>query len=519
VIFEEQLSPKKLGFLNVTELVGALSDILHVEIREGERDLLVFDVDMKPTPPDKDIEDKACVSSLPRNSLSAAAIKETTWDWPLKNHKEPEQKIFKKINLVVEPLQLQVEINKSQLNLAMENHDIAPDAVWDKKLFRLPPLDTRTLVEVFVEYIISPSQFYIRIHSRDSSERCYSHQLVSDRYTMPECFIQPRHLCCVKISEAKWWYRVIIHRVLGKQEVEVFYPDFGNIGTVPKTSLRFLKAILQFQKLCSLKPLVGVVDEYIDGILNIFLCDTSSNEDIYFHHVLKTEGHAIECRGNVPSKGFKELNPLAFYTNSAGPEDIVWTELGYPSQQRYFNEDREISPQSKEITIGDSWDENWIPLQDEMGEGSDAASHLLTTILHRKKEYSSCEEMSQKDWCFSKSKDTWEESWQPSGLVNGMKVEIQKPEGLDEQEENTGTTSIQKLLFMPLPHFSHSAAAKLREFFRFLHFAQTGRALSQPESEESQFEPNSIQPPAKEIELSTAALSSSLPGADSSEKQ
>ena len=61
-------------------------------------------------------------------------------------------------------------------------------------------------------------------------------------------------------------------------------------------------AILQFQKLCGLKPLVGVVDEYVDGILNIFLCDTSSNEDVYFHHVLRAEGHAVVCRENVPSK-------------------------------------------------------------------------------------------------------------------------------------------------------------------------------------------------------------------------
>lgn len=71
--------------------------------------------------------------------------------------------------------------------------------------------------------------------------RCYSNQLVSDRYTMPEYFIRPGHLCCVRISEDKWWYRVIVHRILGKQEVEVFYPDFGNIGTVQKSSLRFLK--------------------------------------------------------------------------------------------------------------------------------------------------------------------------------------------------------------------------------------------------------------------------------------
>lgn len=64
----------------------------------------------------------------------------------------------------------QVEVNKSQRNLAMANHDIPPDAVRDKKLCRLPLLDTSTLVGVFVEYIISPSQFYIRIYSRDSSE-------------------------------------------------------------------------------------------------------------------------------------------------------------------------------------------------------------------------------------------------------------------------------------------------------------------------------------------------------------
>lgn len=83
----------------------------------------------------------------------------------------------------------------------------------------------------------SPMGFHIVEFHR----RCYSNQLVSDRYVMPEHFIQPGHLCCVRISEDKWWYRVVIHRVLGKQEVEVFYPDFGNIGTVQKSSLRFLK--------------------------------------------------------------------------------------------------------------------------------------------------------------------------------------------------------------------------------------------------------------------------------------
>nr|XP_021523748.1 tudor domain-containing protein 5 isoform X2 [Aotus nancymaae] len=568
VIFQEQLSLKKLGFLNVTELVGALSDILHVEFREGQQDLVVFDADKKPLPPvqsDKKIEAKAHVSSPPRNSLSTATVKETAWNCPSKNQKEPQQKICKKPNLVVKPLQLQVEIDKSQLNLAMANHDIPPDAVCDKKLLRLPPLDTSSLVGVFVEYIISPSQFYIRIYSRDSSElledmmiemrRCYSNQLVSDRYVMPECFIQPGHLCCVRISEDKWWYRVIIHRVLGKQEVEVFYPDFGNVGTVQKSSLRFLKccytklpaqaipcslawvrpveehwtlkAILQFQKLCGLKPLVGVVDEYVDGILNIFLCDTSSNEDIYFHHVLRTEGHAIVCRENVSSKGFGELNPLALYTKSSGgPEDIVLTELGYPFQQHYFNEDRMISPQSKEselhildeiptgmpclesVTIGDDiWDENWLPVQAKMGKRGDAASRLFTASLGGKNQYSSCKEMPQKDWCFSTPKDTWDDSWQPSGLVNGTKV-VHKPEGLGAQEKNTGTNKIQKQLN---GSSDSSTLPELEECYTSLTQSEQSAYGSQSELSNSQTQPKQTQP--------STAVSSSTPGVDDSAEQ
>ncbi|KAM6218702.1 tudor domain-containing protein 5 isoform 2-T2 [Rhynchocyon petersi] len=586
--FKEQLSPKNLGFLNVTELVGALSDILHVEFREGEQDLLVFDADKKSLLPaillaisngavlslknlclvqsGKKIEAKAYP---PRSSMSTAVIKDTTWNSPSKNVKEPEQKIYKKPNLVVKPLQLQVGINKSKLNLEMENHDIPPDAVRDKKLCRLPPLDTSTLVGVFVEYIISPSQFYIRIYSRDSSElledmmiemrRCYSNQLVSDRYIMPEYFIQPGHLCCVRISEDKWWYRVIIHRILGKQEVEVFYPDFGNIGTVQKSSLRFLKccytklpaqaipcslawvrpveehwtsrAVLQFQKLCGLKPLVGVVHEYIDGILNIFLCDTSSNEDVYFHHVLRTDGHAVVCRENVPSKGFRELNPLALYTEpSPEPEDACCTESGYPFQQHNCNKDQEINPQSKDsdpytldeipfgmpclesVTIGeDIWDENWLPLQAKMGNGGNAASHPFTSSFGGKKPYPSFKGIPQKDWCFSTPQDTWDDSWQSSGPVNGMKVEIQNQEELSAQEKDTDTTRIEKQQYIQGTSDSSTLPKSLEEFYiSLIH--------SQQSTEGSQFEPNSIQTPPKQIQLSTATPNSAPAMIESTEK-
>lgn len=96
----------------------------------------------------------------------------------------------------------------------------------------------------------SSEALYISLYSSPASykawflilifcRRCYSHKLVSDRYIMPESSVQPGQLCCVMIS--KWWYRVVVHRVINDRDVEVFYPDYGNLEIVRKSWLRFLK--------------------------------------------------------------------------------------------------------------------------------------------------------------------------------------------------------------------------------------------------------------------------------------
>ncbi|XP_072854270.2 tudor domain-containing protein 5 isoform X1 [Pogona vitticeps] len=237
--------------------------------------------------------------------------------------------------------------------------EIPPDAVQGGSLYGLPELGSSALVGLFVESIVSPSHFYVRIQSEETSDklidmmiemrRCYSNKNVADRYVIPEDLIQPGHLCCIRSSEDAWWYRVIVHQVLSDQEVEVFYPDFGNMEKVQKSSLRFLKssyaklpaqaipcslawvkprkddwtisALHEFQRLCGLKLLVGVVDEYRDGILYLFLCDTSSDEDIYLHNVLRLEGHAVVCKENIPSNGFSKLNPYALYIKPSPKQD------------------------------------------------------------------------------------------------------------------------------------------------------------------------------------------------------
>uniref|UniRef100_A0A670HZC3 Tudor domain-containing protein 5 n=1 Tax=Podarcis muralis TaxID=64176 RepID=A0A670HZC3_PODMU len=316
--FKEILAVKELGFLNLMELVGALSDVLHIECKEGEQDWLSV------VPTDEHSSDKIAQP----DSLA---------------HEETPDNDFLLLSLCLQHLGME---DTHIIQEIMEN-EIPPDAVQDGSLYSLPQLDTSALVGLFVEYIVSPSQFYVRLYSAETSvklentmlemRRCYSSKHVADRYIMPEASISPGQLCCIKNSEDKWWYRVIIHRVLNDQEVEVFYPDFGNTRTAQKSSLRFLKScyaklpaqaipcslawvrptednwtasdIHEFQRLCELKLLVGVVDEYIDGILYLFLCDTSSDEDIYLHNALRLKGHAFICRENLPSKVRNKSTP------------------------------------------------------------------------------------------------------------------------------------------------------------------------------------------------------------------
>ncbi|NWU78390.1 TDRD5 protein, partial [Onychorhynchus coronatus] len=244
----------------------------------------------------------------------------------------------------------------NELTLTLE---IPPDAVQDRSLCSLPPLKRRGLVGVVVEFVVSPTQFYIHICDRETSYKLqdlmfemrhlYSHKLVSDKYIMPDSAMRPGQLCCVMVS--KWWYRVIIHRVISDQEVEVFYADYGHLQIVQKSWLRFLKwhylklpaqaipcslawvkpvegtwspaATLLFKNLCRFKELVGIVDEYVDGVLHLFLCDTSTKEDVYFHSVLRDMGYADVCGENIPSQEFKELNPFALYVQPSGKQETA----------------------------------------------------------------------------------------------------------------------------------------------------------------------------------------------------
>ncbi|NWU91923.1 TDRD5 protein, partial [Upupa epops] len=328
------------GFSSLTEVLSSVSDMVAVK-RTRAGSLLTLKcmpsetqkeeaprapaVEVPPLEPSFDTES---VHSLPEEVGEPVEVQAVTLADSTEQPQDLEQSLLEKLVLAAE---------------------IPPDAVQDGSLRGLPPLERRCMVGVFVGFIISPGQFYIHVCTRETDDellelmiemrRCYSDGHVCERYAMPEASVRPGQLCCV--VTANWWYRAVIHRAAGDQEVEVFYADYGNLEIVHTSRLRFLKwcylqlpaqaipcslagvkpaegtwsraATLLFEDLCGSNLLVGIVDEYVNGVLHLLLCDTSKENDVYFHRVLSDGGHACICEENVPSQGFTELNPVALY--------------------------------------------------------------------------------------------------------------------------------------------------------------------------------------------------------------
>ncbi|XP_062915197.1 tudor domain-containing protein 5 isoform X2 [Mobula hypostoma] len=350
-IFGVDLPLKELGFYSVTELVGALNDIFYVERDSINQDWLVFD-----------IRHSSVLQHLQKSQFNkTSALMHGGWKKHLEENMEPQK------NSGIKTISLEMLTE----NYCSSESEIPPDAVQDGILYKLPELEENSFACVFVECVTSPSQFYIRFYGKLTSvmledlmiemRRCYSYEEVSERYVMPDSFIQPGQLCCVRNSDDLWWYRIIIHQVLDEKRVEVFYVDFGDISLVERSRLRFLKhcysklpaqgvpstlmwlqpveddwstaAKNQFLKFCGKQPLVALIYGYINDVLHLFLCDTSTDEDIYINDVLKKTGHAEPCLTNNMNEGFGRFNPVTKYLKNM-PSKMEPTTISLESKSR-----------------------------------------------------------------------------------------------------------------------------------------------------------------------------------------
>ncbi|XP_031756125.1 tudor domain-containing protein 5 isoform X2 [Xenopus tropicalis] len=370
---------KELGFISVMELVGSLGDILCVESTVDGKDWKLFDAKKK------DLVDEFSAGLPSTSSILSSWNSSQQTTTPVK----PVGTIFSKVD---EKLWI----------------DIPPDAVRNQKLHCLPSMKRGFMIGVYVENIESPSQFYVRCCGKDTSEKledmmiemrhCYSNECVSERYIVTDNCISVGQIYALRVPGDVWWYRVIVHDIKNSELLDVFYPDFGNVATVKKSWLRFLKncymkipaqavpsslpyvtstedqwsaqAIKKFQQLCSCIPLVGMVLQYVQDILHIFLCDTSSEEDLYLHQLLISQGLAKMEPEHACKKISKKRNPFMQYlTPSQEQPQEESSQLSVPSEssqseipcaKEVKDEDDLGMPYLEAFPSGsDVWDENW----------------------------------------------------------------------------------------------------------------------------------------------------------------
>ncbi|XP_071984571.1 tudor domain-containing protein 5 isoform X3 [Engystomops pustulosus] len=408
---------KELGFMSVLDLVGSLGDLLYLEDSKDGQDWRLFDIESRK----KNVNDE---------SESAAADDSITrWNIPTQKSERLQPPV------IISPADGKILWSSMVVPLAVSQSEIPPDAVRKKKLCSISRMKRGFMVGVYVENVTSPSDFYIRCCGTETSQKledmmiemrfCYSNEHVSSRYVVPDEYVIVGEIYALSVDGDVWWYRVIVHALISSEDIQVFFPDFGTLATVKRCWLRFLKAcymtlpaqavhstlaflkpvqnqwsvegIKMFQNHCARGPLVGVVLQYVSDQLCLFLCDTTTDEDVYLHQVLIDTGHASLAQ---EPRFFKAHNPLMRYLiqSSEKPQEKSQDESRLSEStkrepvevqvQESVSQTRETEdiepelPYLEAFPIGeDLWDEQWS-FSGSMVSLNDALKSAKTISTH-----------------------------------------------------------------------------------------------------------------------------------------
>ncbi|KAF7202592.1 tudor domain-containing protein 5 isoform X1 [Nothobranchius furzeri] len=354
-LYAEDLPFLKCGFVSVTELIGALSDTFHLKPAEGDNGHHWIVVDLKDCE-DRHIDSKTKgrgdLLRMPVKS-SYFSFKTSPWEGKQEDGAHDHEEDCTADNDTEEfgPTPTSKTEKKVYPDIEVRLRSTVPlDAVQGQRLKPPTRHKARQLIEVMVEHVESPGDFYISFS--DSSESraledlmfqmrmCYVCPLVSAQYRLSAPFIRKGQVCCVS-PKGLWFYRVVIHRVLNASEVEVYFVDYGDILVVQSDSLKFLKstysvlpaqavpsslagikptsvnwtpeATASFLELCSNHALVGALDHYEGDILQLYLCDTHTDSDVYVHSVLINQGHGLACSAAASAALCIQVSPVSLY--------------------------------------------------------------------------------------------------------------------------------------------------------------------------------------------------------------
>lgn len=215
-------------------------------------------------------------------------------------------------------------------------------------------LDLNSFFPVYVCSVINPWHMYIQLKGKDCCDAMVKLYNVMEAFYMgPESKqyqIKTDHIKSGIICMALWpidhhWYRAKVLSVPAQNKAKVFYVDYGTIQIIPQTMLRYIrkdfvdlptqaiKACLAFvyplsnknlwsprtkERILQLSqniPLMAKVENIIDGMLSVVLCDTNGDTDIFINDILLNEGLAR-------AEPFVPASPSAPAPQPPNPEQI-----------------------------------------------------------------------------------------------------------------------------------------------------------------------------------------------------